>query len=122
MMIMQVVLRLRQHAAGTAGGVEQLADGPGRGEQLVVLDEQDAHHQSDDLARRKVIAGGFICQFVEAANEVLEDEPHLFVRHRVRVQIDIAELRNDEVEDVGPAHPLDLVLELEELEDVAYVP
>ena len=36
----QVVLRLGQHAAGAAGGVEQLAHGAGRGEQFVVVDEQ----------------------------------------------------------------------------------
>ena len=122
MVLTQVVLRLRQHAAGAAGGVEQLADGAGRGEQPVVLDEQDAHHQSDDLARREMVACGLVGQFVEAADEVLEDEPHLLVRHRVRVQVDIAELRDDEVEDVCLAHPLDLVLELEEVEDVAHIP
>ena len=122
MVLTQVVLRLRQHAAGAAGGVEQLADRAGGGEQLVVLDEQDAHHQTDDLARREVVARGLVGQFVEAADEVLEDEPHLLVRHRVRVQVDIAELRDDEVEDVRLPHPLDLVLELEEVEDVAHIP
>ena len=118
----QVVLRLGQHAAGAAGRVEELAHGAGRGEQLVVVDEQDAHHQPDDLARREVVAGGLVGQLVEAADEVLEDEPHLLVRHRRRrVQVHVAELRDDEVEDVRLAHLLDLVLELEELEDVADV-
>ena len=37
------------------------------------------------------------------------------------MQVDIAELRDDEIEDVRLAHPLDLVLELEEVEDVAHV-
>ena len=37
------------------------------------------------------------------------------------MQIDIGELGHDEVEDVRLAHPLDLVLELEEVEDVAHV-
>ena len=50
MMVTQIVLCLRQHAAGAAGGVEQFADGAWCGEQSVVLDKQDAHHQSDDLA------------------------------------------------------------------------
>jgi hypothetical protein len=104
----QVVLRLGQHAAGAAGRVEQLAHGAGRGEQLVVVDEQDAHHQPDDLARREVVARGLVGQFVEAPDEVLEDEPHLLVRHRVRVQVHVAELGDDEVEDVRLAHPLDL--------------
>jgi hypothetical protein len=38
------------------------------------------------------------------------------------VQIDVTELGDDEVEDVRLAHPLDLVLELEEVEEVANVP
>ena len=122
MVLTQVVLRFRQHAAGAAGGVEQLADGARCGEQPVVLDEQNAHHQSDDLARRKMVAGGLVGQFVETPDEVLEEEPHLLVRHRVRVQVDIAKLRDDEVENVGLAHPLNLVLELEEIEDIAHIP
>ena len=117
----QVVLRLGQHAAGAAGRVEELAHGAGRGEQLVVVDEQDVHHQPDDLARREVVAGGLVGQLVEAADEVLEDQPHLLVRHRIRVQVHVAELGDDEVEDVRLAHLLDLVLELEELEDGADV-
>ena len=121
MVLAQVVLRLGQHAAGAAGRVEQLAHRAGRGEQLVVVDEQDVHHQPDDFARREVVARGLVGQFVEAADEVLEDEPHLLVRHRVRVQVHVAELGDDEVEDVRLAHPLDLVLELEEVEDVAHV-
>ena len=121
MVLAQVVLRFGQHAAGAAGRVEQLAHRAGRGEQLVVVDEQDVHHQPDDLARREVVARGLVGQLVEAADEVLEDEPHLLVRHRVRVQVHVAELGDDEVEDVRLAHPLDLVLELEELEDVAHV-
>ena len=95
---------------------------PGGGEQPVVLDEQDAHHQSDDLARREVVARRLVGQLVEAPDEVLEDEPHLLVRHRVRVQVDVAEPGDDEVEDVRLAHPLDLVLELEGFEDLAHVP
>jgi len=37
--IAQLVLGLRQHAAGSAGWVKELPHGAGRGEQLVVLDE-----------------------------------------------------------------------------------
>ena len=122
MVLAEVVLRLRQHAASPAGGIEQLADRAGGGEQPVVLDEQDAHHQPDDLARREVVARGLVGQLVEAPDEVLEYEPHLLVRHRVRVQVDVAELGDDEVEDVRLAHPLDLVLELEGFEDVAHIP
>ena len=117
----QVVLRLSQHAAGAAGGVEELAHGAGRGEDLVILDEQDVHHQADDLARGEMVAGGLVGQFVKTADEVLEDQPHLVVWHRIRVQVHVAELGDDEVEDVCLAHLFDLTLELEEVEDGADV-
>ena len=48
--------------------------------------------------------------------------PICLVRHRLRVQVDIGEFRDHEVEDVRLAHPFDFVLELEEFEDVAHIP
>ena len=69
-----------------------------------------------------MVARGLVGELVEAADQVLEDEPHLCVRHRVRVEIDVAELRDHHVEDVRFAHLLDLGLELEVLdEDAAHV-
>ena len=119
--VAQVVLRLGQHAAGAAGRVEQGTRRAGGREQVVVVDEQDVHHQPDHLARREVVASGLVCQLVEAADQILEDEAHLLVGYPVRVQVDVGELRNHEVEDVRLVHLLDLVLELEVLEDVAHI-
>jgi hypothetical protein len=113
----QVALRLGQHAARAARRVEQLAHRAGRGEQLVVVDEEQVDHEADHLAGREVIAGRLVREFVEAADEVLEDEPHLLVRHVRRVEVDVGELRDHEVEDVRLVHLLDLGLELEVLED-----
>src|SRR5262249_51230708 len=56
----QVVLRLGEHTTGAAGRVEELAHGAGRGEELVIVDEQNVHHQPDDLARGEVVPGGLI--------------------------------------------------------------
>jgi hypothetical protein len=102
-----IVLRLGQHAAGPAGRVEELADGPGRGQKAVVVDEQDVHHQPDDFARGEVVAGGLVGQLIEAADEVLEDQPHFLVGNGVRVEVHIAELGDNEIEDIGLAHLLD---------------
>ena len=77
--------------------------------------------RSDDLARREMVARGLVGQLVETPDEVLEDESHLLVRHRARVQVDVGELRDDEVEDVRLPHPFDLVIELEEVENFAHV-
>ncbi len=91
----EVILGLGEHAAGAAGRIEQLANRAGCGQQLVIVDEENADHQPHDLARREVIAGGFVGQFVEPPDEVLEDQPHLLVGHAVRVKVDFAELRDD---------------------------
>ena len=79
------------------------------------------NHQPDDLARREVIARRFVGQFVESPNEVFEDQSHFLVRHCVRVEVHIAELGDDEVEDVGLAHLSDLGFELKEIKDGADV-
>ena len=47
----QVVLGDREHAAGPAGGVAERLHDARLGEHVVVLDEQQVHHQPDDLAR-----------------------------------------------------------------------
>ena len=94
---------------------------PGLARIVVVIDEKQVHHEADDFARREVVARGFVGQFVEASDEILEEQPHVLVRHLRRMQIDVAEFRNDEVEDVRLAHLLDFVIELEEIEDAADV-
>ena len=68
-----------------------------------------------------MVARGLVRQFVEAADEIFEEESHLLVREPVGVQVHVAELRDDEVQDIALLHLLDLALELEELEDVAHV-
>ena len=59
------------------------------------MHEQEVHHQPDHLARREVITGRLVRELVEAADEVLEDEPHLLVGDIRRVQVDVGELRDD---------------------------
>ena len=83
--VAQVVLRFGQHAAGAAGRVQQGAHHARGGQEFVVLDEQQVHHQADHFAGREVVASRLVGQFVEAANQVLEDEPHLLVAYLIRV-------------------------------------
>ena len=52
----QMVLGDRQHPAGTAGRVTQRLDDAGLGENVCVIDEQQVHHEPDDLARGEVLA------------------------------------------------------------------
>ena len=118
---MKIVLRLGQHAARAAGGVEELAHSAGRGEKFVVVDEQQIDHEADDFARREVIPGGFIGKFVETADEIFKHQSHFDVVHAVGMQIDVAKFGDDEIKDVRLAHPLDFAVELEKLEDAADV-
>ena len=50
-----------------AGRIEQRLDDARRGEQRVVLDEQQVDHQPDDLSRREVLAGDLVGGLGEAA-------------------------------------------------------
>ena len=52
---------------------------------LNIVDEEDAHHQTNDLARREVVACRLVGQFVESTNEVLEDEAHFLVLDLMRM-------------------------------------
>src|SRR5262245_63257796 len=70
--------------------------------------------RSDELARCKVVAGRLVGLFVELADEVLKQLPQLFVRQLVGMEIDIAEFRDNEEQDVGLVHLLDFGRDLEE--------
>jgi hypothetical protein len=75
----------------------------------------------NDLAWGEVIPGRLVRELVEAPYQVFEHQSHLVVRHRLGMQVDVAEFLDDKIEDVGLAHPLDFVPELEIIEDAAHV-
>ena len=87
---------------------------------VVVLDEEQVHHEPDDLARGEVLSGGLVGELGELADELLEDRAHLRVADGVGVEVDVGELLGDEVEQLGLGEPVDLGVELEALEDVAH--
>ncbi len=113
----QVVLGLGEHPARAASRVQELPHGARCRKQVIVVDEQDIHHQTDDLAGGEMVAGCLIGQFVESANQIFEDQSHLLVWNIVRMQIHLTKLGDDKIEDVRLAHLLDLCFELEEVED-----
>jgi hypothetical protein len=53
-------LPLGEHPTRAARRVKKLAHRAGRGQQRVVTDKEDVHHQFDRLARREVIAGRLV--------------------------------------------------------------
>ena len=92
---------------------------PGRPQRLVVLDEEEIDHEADDLAGREVLAGGLVRQLGELADQLLVEVAHLDVADRVGMEIDLGDLRQDEVEELRPVEPPDLGVEVELLDDVA---
>ena len=76
--------------------------------------KQEIHHQPDDFARSEMVTGRLVGGFVESPDEVLEDQPHLMVRHFVRVQVDLGELLDDKEQPVSLRQLRDLLLELED--------
>ena len=86
---------------------------------VVVLDEQQVHHQPDDLAGREVLARRLVGEFREPPDQLLEDVAHLQVGDGVGVQVDVGELADDQVEEVRLVQPGDLGVEVELLDDVS---
>jgi hypothetical protein len=106
--LFQVLAGHRQHAAGACRGVVDGAHHARLGQHVVVFDEQQVDHQADDFARGEVLAGGFVGDFGELADQLLEDTAHLVLLHRLRVQVDLGEALGDLVEQPGLGQPLDL--------------
>jgi hypothetical protein len=58
--VAEVILGDGEHPAGSASRVEERPHYAGLAEEAVVLDEEEVHHQPNDLARREVLAGGLV--------------------------------------------------------------
>ena len=105
--VVHVLLGGGQHAAGAAGGVEHRPYRGRASEGLLVLGEQDVHHQLDDLARGEVFTGGLVLHFGEAPQQLFEDVAHRVVRYDLRVQVDVGELGDHLVEQAGLVEGVD---------------
>ena len=116
----QVFLRHTQHSACSRCGVVEAAHNAGLSQGLVVFDEDEVHHQLDDLTRGEVFPGGLVGQFCELANQLLKHQPHLGVAHRSGVQVNLAELLGDQVQQVGLVEAVHLEVELKALKDVPH--
>jgi hypothetical protein len=117
----QVVAGFAEHATRAARRVEQLAHRAWLGQQFIVVHEEQVDHEADDFAGREVVTRRLIGLFVEAPDQVLEQQSHFNVVHRAWVEVDLAELSDHQKQDVVLAHALDFVGEIEALEDAFYV-
>lgn len=97
----EVLAGYGQHAAGSGCGVVDGTHHAGLGQGFVVLDEEEVHHEPDDLSRREVLTGGLVRQLRELPDQLLEHGAHLGVADRLGVQVDVRELLRDEIEQPG---------------------
>jgi hypothetical protein len=108
-----------QHAAGAGGGVVDRADHARLRKGVVVLDEEQVHHQPDDFAWGEVLAGGLVGKLGEFPDQLLEDGAHGGVVDGFGVQVDGGEFLGHQVEQAGLGQAVNLGVKLEALEDVA---
>ena len=107
-----------EHTARSRRRIVNRAHDAGLGEHIVILDEEQMHHEADDFAGREVLPGGVVRGFCEFADQLLEDQPHLHVGDFVGMQVEAREFLGDEIEQLGFGEPIDLLGEIEALEDV----
>ena len=96
----QVVLGHRQHPAGSAGRVQHGLDDSRFGEQFVVVHEQEVDHEADHFAGGEVLPRRLVGQLREAADQFLVDVAHLQARDGVGAQVEVGELRYDEIQEI----------------------
>ena len=88
---------------------------------VLVLHEEEVDHQADHVARREVVARRLVRGFGEAADQLLEGQPHLHGGDAGGVEVEGCEPFGHLIEQLGLGEPIDLNGELEPLEDVAHL-
>jgi hypothetical protein len=116
----EVFARHGEHAAGAGRWVVDGAYDAGLGEDVVILNEQQVDHETDDFARGEMLSGGLVGDFSEFADELFEDQTHLAVGDFGGMEVDLGEALGDHIEQAGFGEAVDLGVELEALEDIAH--
>ena len=86
-----MVLRDRQHAAGSAARIGNRQDDPFLADAVFVSRQQEIHHEMNDIPRREMLTRVFVERLIKLPDELLEDRPHRGVVDLVGVQVDILE-------------------------------
>lgn len=90
-----VILRDRQHPAGTAARIAHREHDARFRDPLPVAGQHEIDHQVNHVARREVLARILVQPLVELPDQLLEDRPHRRIVDRVRMQIDVLEPFHD---------------------------
>ena len=68
-----------------------------------------------------MLAGVLVAGFVEFADQLFKDQPHLAIADGIGVQVDIFEALHHQIKQVGFVEFLDGVVEVEALDDLPHV-
>ena len=117
----QILTGHAEHAAGAGSRVIQGAHHAGFDQRIAVFDRQQIHHQANHLTRGEVLAGRFVGEFRELADQFFEHQAHLQVVDFIRVQPEAGKLLGDQVQEFGLVQPLHRGREIEMLEDQTHI-
>src|SRR5690554_4784863 len=97
-MLDEVFIGHGQHSARSRRWVVYRPDHAWLGKHIVILNEEEMHHEADHLARREVLTGRLIGKLGEAPDQFLKDKPHLMAIHLTRAEVDAREALGDLIE------------------------
>ncbi|MNR02343.1 hypothetical protein D3C85_1181890 [compost metagenome] len=117
---LDVLVALGQEAARARRRVVNGDDAVGL-ELVVLTGDHQGGGQVHDVARGKMLPGGFVGAFRKFADQLFEDDAHTEVADALGAQVDRREALHHLVQQVGAGQLLDEVLEVEVLEDLAAV-
>ena len=118
--MVQVLLRHRQHTAGTAGRVIDGLDHIVAGQHIIIIVEQDVDHQLDHFSGGVVLPSVLVVGLGEPADDLLKNVAHLQIGDHIRVQVGLGgcELLDHDIENALVGHGGDLAVKLELFQDV----
>jgi hypothetical protein len=94
------VLRFSQHSTSTTSRIANCDDRTATSENIPIRLHQQIYHQLNHLTRRKVIPRRLIRCLIKSPNQILEYESHRNIVYPVRMQIDLSELSNYQIEPI----------------------
>lgn len=91
------------------------------GAQVLIISQQQSHHQFDDLARGEVLTGSLIGRLSELTVQLIKDIAHPLIADVLGVQVHLREVQHDLVGRVIGFEVCNGVFKLILIKDVAHV-
>ncbi|MNN05474.1 hypothetical protein D3C81_1182350 [compost metagenome] len=115
---LDILIPLRQKAAGSGGWVIDGDDAVGR-ELVVLIGDHQRGGEVHDIARGEVLPGGFVGAFRKFTDHLFEDDAHAEVADELGAQISSGEALHHLIQQIGGFQLLYEVFKVEVFEDLA---